>query len=206
MAHEARALDHAACRHTIADSRVWATTTPIKINLHMLRAKDNLNRRAIGKTRRQELPKGGVGQRPVHTARYDIHIREKRRRRFVHGGVVNIIGRALLHDMTVAHQGDLIGHAHRFFGLMGDKNHRCALFFQQFQCFIADAIAQAIVQPRKGFIHQHHFGARRKRAGQGHTLLLAARQHMDAFFPIAFEIDTGEQFLNPRAHFRAAPL
>ena len=45
--------------------------------------------------------------------------------------------------------------------------------FQNFQCSISDAIAQAVIKARKGFIHQHDTRLWRQCAGKGDALLLA---------------------------------
>ena len=42
--------------------------------------------------------------------------------------------------------GDLVGHAHRLFRLMRDKNNRRAFLFQDVQRLVADAVAQAVVE------------------------------------------------------------
>ena len=112
----------------------------------MLGAKDNLNLGLIRHTGGEELPKGCLCQRAIHCGAQHIGIAEKRNSSVIHRTGVNVIGRTLLDDFAIAHQSDLIRHAHRFFRLMSDQQDGCVLFFQKVERFIPDPIAQAVVE------------------------------------------------------------
>ena len=80
---------------------------------------------------------------------------------------------------------------------MRDQQNRRAFFFQKRQGGIADPVAQAIVEARKGLIHQHDARARGQGAGQGHALLLTARQLMRVLVRKAGQIDLVQQLRHP---------
>ena len=141
----------------------------------MLGPDDDIHISPVRHARGQKLAKGGFGQRPLHPASDHIDIAEKPRSFAVCRGVVDMIGRALLHDPPIAHQGNFIGHTHRFAGFMGHQQDRRALGFQHIKGFIANLIAQAVIKAGKRLVHQHDARTRGQGAGQSHPLLFAPR-------------------------------
>ena len=119
----------------------------VELQFQVLRTDDDLDFAFIRDARGKKLAERRQRQPAAHGAADDVDIREKRRRRLVDRAVVQIIGRALLHDLPAAHQRDPVGHAHGLFRLVRDHNNGGALFFQQRQRFVADAVAQTVVEP-----------------------------------------------------------
>jgi len=160
----------------------------------VLGAEDDVHFCPVRQARGQEGAEGRVGQRALHPAADHVHVREEARRRPVHRRVVEVVGRAHLHDAAAAHQRDLVGHAHRLMRLMRDQQHGGACLFQQAQRLIADAVAQAFVEAREGLVHQHDPRFRRQRPCQRHPLLLAPRQLMREHVDMAGHVHPFEQF------------
>ena len=79
---------------------------------------------AVGMAGGEEGAEGRIGQRPARGAADHVNVGEEGGRRLVGGGVVDVVGRAALHDPPAAHQRDLIGHAHRLVRLMRDQKNR----------------------------------------------------------------------------------
>jgi hypothetical protein len=146
-AYKPRAHDHAARRRAILRRGVGAAPAAIKVDLDMLRANDNLDLLPVGHARCQEMAERSFGQGTSNCAAYHVDIAKEGDRAAIHRGVVDILGRALLNNLPVPHQGNLIGHAHRLFGLVGDQQDRRILFAQDIQRFIADTIAQTVIKP-----------------------------------------------------------
>ncbi len=90
--------------------------------------------------------------------------------------VIDVVGRTALHDTAIAHQGDLVGHAHRLIRFMGHQQDGGPFVFQHLKRRVADAVAQPVIKAGKRLVHQHNAGARGQSAGKGHALLFAARQ------------------------------
>ena len=59
---------------------------------------------------------------------------------------------------------------------MGDKKQRCLALRDQIQHQLHHRIASGLIQTASGFIRKQETGAQRQRAGDGHPLLLPARQ------------------------------
>ena len=126
----------------------------------------------------------GVRNRPngVSVAKFshhpvdDVDVGEEHRRLLVDRVVVDVVGRALLHDPALAHQRDPVGHAHRLLGLVGDEQHRRPLLLEDVERLVADAVAQPVVEAGERLVHQQDRRPRRQRPRQRHPLLLAARE------------------------------
>ena len=58
---------------------------------------------------------------------------------------VNVVRRALLNDFSIAHQRNLIRHAHCFVRLMRNQQHGGILSLQQIKRIVPNAIAQTVV-------------------------------------------------------------
>ena len=140
----------------------------------MLRTEHDIHLGAIRQTGGEKLAEDRFGQRTVHGGLQHIRIAEKRDRSAVQGPGIDVVGRALLDDLAVAHQRNFIGHAHRLIGLMGDEQDGGVFFFQDAQGLVPDAVAQAVIETGEGFIHQHDARLRGQRTGQRHSLLLTA--------------------------------
>ena len=164
----------------------------------MLRADHNLNLGAVGVAGSKEGAKGCFCQRPPRHRPDHIDIAEKCRRLLVNRRVVDIIGRAALYDPPAAHQRNLVGHAHRLVRLVRHQQDRRPLFLQDIQRGVADAVAQTVVQPGKGLVHQHDARARGQRARQRHALLLAPGKLVGMLFREVGQIDLFQQLGHPR--------
>ena len=131
---------------------------------------------SVGNTGCEELAEWCIRQRPMHFAFDHVDIAEESRGLDIDRRVVDIVGRTALHDAAVAHQGDLVGHAHRLAGFMRDQQHRCAFVLEDRQRLVTDVIAQTVVEARKRLVHQHDPRPRGQRPCQRHALLFAARK------------------------------
>ena len=165
----------------------------------MLRADANIDSRAVRHTGGKELAEGRVGQRPAHFAPDHVDIAKECRRLAINRRVVNVVRRAALHDPAIAHQRNLVRHAHRLARLVGDQQHGGAFGLEHVQGFIPDVIAQTVIKTGKRLVHQHDFGPRRKGAGQCNALLLAARQLVREAVDMAAHADFAQQFFDAGA-------
>jgi hypothetical protein len=163
----------------------------------VLRADHDLDHGPVLVPRRQEGAKRRLGQRSPGNTSDHIDIAEERRRRLVDRRIVDVVGRALLHDPTRPHQCDLVGHPHRLVRLMRDQKDRGTLFLQKLQGAVADAVAQPVVEARERLVHQHDARLRRQGTRQRDPLLLAARKLMRMLRPEPGKIHLFKKFPNP---------
>ena len=147
---------------------------------------------------RQERAERRFRQRAARYAPDHVDVAEERRRRAIHGRIVDVVGRATLDDPPAAHQRDLVGHPHRLVRFVCDQDDGGALFLQDVEGGVADAVAQAVVEAGKRLVHQHHARTRGQRAGQRHPLLFAPRQLVRMLCRKTLKVDAGQQFLHPR--------
>ena len=91
------------------------------------------------------------------------------------------------------HQGDAVGHEHRFLGVVGDDQRRDAAGLQHVQGVVAHLVAQPGVEGGEGLVEQQHLRAGRQRPGQRHPLLLAAGEHVRVGAGIGFQADAGQR-------------
>ncbi len=73
------------------------------------------------------------------------------------------------------------------------------LALEDFPDFERQALAQADVEVGERFVEQDQFGARRQRAGQRDTLLLAAGKLVRILVALAVQADRGEQLADAQA-------
>ncbi len=92
------------------------------------------------------------------------------------GARVDLSRRAALHDPPLVHDGDAIGHGQRFFLIVGHVDERDAKLLVEVLDLQLHLAGQLLVEGTEGFIHEEHGVAEHEDPGQGHTLLLAARQ------------------------------
>ena len=147
---------------------------------------------------RSPSPGAGNGPKGVSTAPSghhpldDVDVREEHRRLLVDGRIVERVGRSLLNDPAGAHQRDAIGHPHRLLGLVGHQQHRRPLLLEDVEGFVADAVAQPVVEAREGLVHEQDRRPRRQRPGKRHPLLLAARELVRIALGVTGEADARE--------------
>ena len=89
--------------------------------------------------------------------------------------VDEVVGGTLLHDDAAVHEDDLIGHIAREAHLVSDDHHG-----HVFGCQIADdaqhLAGELGVQGARGLVEEQYVGVHGQGPGNGHALLLAARQ------------------------------
>ena len=109
----------------------------------------------------------------------------------------------MLDDAAVVQDGDDVGERQRLFLVVRDEHHGRAERGEQLLDLSAQAVAQARVQRRERLVEQDQPRLRRERAGDGHTLLLAAGELVGTALAEAAEADQVEQLVDRRA--AAAP-
>ena len=120
-AHKARTFNDATRGFAILWRRVRAAPATIKVDFDMLGSDDDIHPCPIGYTRGQKLTKGSISQRALNVAADHIDIAEKCSGGLIDRRIVDVIGRTVLHNAPLSHQGNFVGHAHRFTRFMGDQ-------------------------------------------------------------------------------------
>ena len=110
----------------------------------------------------------------------------------VAGRVVEITGRALLGDHAAVHHDDPVGDRQRLLLVVGHVDHGDAEPPLQLADLLAHAAAQPRVQVGQRLVEQEHGRLEDEGAGDGHALLLAARQLAGQAVPEGAETDRGE--------------
>ena len=90
----------------------------------------------------------------------------------------DISGAAVLIDFASGHYRDAVRELHGLVRIMCHHNCGCASGFESCSGCPPQLATQGGVDARKGFVEQQHARFWRHRAGEGHTLLLAAGQFM----------------------------
>ena len=110
----------------------------------------------------------------------------------VAGRVVEVAGRALLGDHAAVHHDDPVGDRQRLLLVVGHVDHGDAEPPLQLADLLAHAAAQPRVQVGQRLVEQEHGRLEDEGAGDGHALLLAARQLAGQPVPEGVEADRGE--------------
>mmetsp|Transcript_23679 Transcript_23679/g.42234 ORF Transcript_23679/g.42234 Transcript_23679/m.42234 type:complete len:364 (+) Transcript_23679:741-1832(+) len=197
IAHETRPAHIGLGRRPLRRRWPRPHARPVKVDAHMLGAKHDVHGRPIRHTRCQKPAKGRHGQRPLNCGPQPVRIAEKRDRGAIDRPRVNIIRRTALHDLTIAHQRNFVGHAHRFIRLMRHQKDAGILLLEDRQSLVADAVAQAVVETRKRLIHQHDPRTRGQGPGQRHTLLFPPRQLMRVHVDETAHMDPLQHLFDP---------
>ena len=95
------------------------------------------------------------------------------------GREVDVAGPADLGDLALAHHDDAVAERHRLRLVMGDVDRRHAQSSEQRVDLDAQHVAQLGVERGQRLVEQQHARLGRERAGQGHALLLPARELID---------------------------
>jgi hypothetical protein len=110
---------------------------------------------------------------------------------------VEIQGIARLHHAAVVEHQEVIGQEHGLFLVVGDVESRGAQLAQQGGELGPHAAPQAGVESREGLVEEQQGGARRHRPGQGHPLLLTARELRGFAVQEAIEAQQGRRVPHP---------
>ena len=105
-----------------------------------------------------------------------VHIADKALDVIVGGLEHDLLPRALLHNLTVAQDGDPVAQTQRLVQIVGDENDGFANFLLQIQQHALHVAADQRIQRRERLVHQQDGGIVGQRASQAHTLLHAPRQ------------------------------
>ncbi len=116
---------------------------------------------------------------------------------------IDHIGTIALHDASALHHSHQIGHGESLAGIVRDQHRSGAHAAQHAYHVFAHAAAQIQVQRVEGFVQQYQGRIGRKRPGQRHALLLAARQLVGKALVQAGQARELEYF--PRAPIAARP-
>jgi len=117
---------------------------------------------------------------------------------------IDHIGTIALHDASALHHSHQIGHGESLAGIVRDQHRSGAHVAQHAYHVFAHAAAQIQVQRVEGFVQQYQGRIGRKRPGQRHALLLAARQLVGKALVQAGQARELEYF--PRAPIAARPI
>ncbi len=113
---------------------------------------------------------------PGHKAANEIRPPDEIRHEAVGWALVEIALAADLADASLGHHHETIRHGQRLFLVMC-HHHGCqAEALLQFADFHPHLCAQLGIEVGQGLVQQKHVGPHRQRPGQGHTLLLSARE------------------------------
>ena len=155
-------------------------------DIHVLRTDDDVDRLVGGKALVHALELAAEEFDHVvlqHDAVENIGFADEVRDECVLRLVVNILRLADLLDFALVHDDDGVGHGQRFFLIVRDIykcNPHSLLDVLQ---LVLHVLAQAQVERAQRLVEQQHLRAVDQRAGDGHTLLLAAGQtrHLAVF-------------------------
>ena len=124
-------------------------------------------------------PDGFILTKPAQNRRLN-QCHRRRTNEFGHEGIVGVtvkvVGRTNLLDVTVFHQDNCVGHAHRFGLVVGDVDYGYAKITLQFLDILAHRVAQLCIEIRQRLIHQTKTLARNDSAGKRDPLALSTRK------------------------------
>src|SRR5674476_1197446 len=103
--------------------------------------------------------------------------------------VEDLFGGADLHDLAVAHHGDLVAEAHGFVEVVGDEEDRLVEPVLKFDELVLHFAPDQRVEGTERLVHQHDVGACGKRTGQPDTLAHTARTAFGQRVAPTFESD-----------------
>ena len=114
---------------------------------------------------------------------------------------VNFLGRAHLQHPALAHHGNAAGHGHGLFLVVGHHHHGHAHFFDDVDQLELRLLAQLFVQRAQGLVQQQQLGPLGQAAGQGHALLLPARELVRLAFGKRAQLHQIEHFAGAFLNF-----
>ena len=94
----------------------------------------------------------------------------------VDGGAEQLVARAALHRLPVAHDQDPVAEAQRLAEVVGDEDHRLADLAVQADDLVLHVAADERVERRERLVEEQHVGVAGQRPGEADALLHAARQ------------------------------
>ena len=103
-----------------------------------------------------------------------------------------LVGRVLFENLAVRHEDDAVGGLAREAHLVGHADHRHA-FMREFDHHVEHFVDHFRVECGSGLVEQHDLGAHGERAGDGHTLLLAAGELGGHLAGLGVDAHAGEQ-------------
>ena len=134
-----------------------------------------------------------VGQ---HEAVYNVGFADEVGHEGVDGLVVDVYGRADLLDVTARHDHNHVGHGEGLLLIVGDIDEGDARSPLDLLQLALHVLAELEVKCAQRLVQKQDAGMVDQCAGDGHALLLTARQGGDAAALKALEVDHGQHFLN----------
>src|SRR3990167_1737998 len=169
-------------------ARALAVNAPgLRPHRHLYRAA--LHRHAGAQHQRAEchsavsVGHGGEQHRLAHETGHELAVR----------GFVQRARRALLRNQALVHHNDLVAHGHGLGLVVCDVSHRERQALLQRADLFAHLTAQAGVEVGQGLVEQQHLGLQHQRTGQGHALLLAAREFTGQAVVIAHQAHAAQR-------------
>ncbi len=115
--------------------------------------------------------------------------------------VVDVVGRADLFDLALAHDDDAVGKLEGLFLVVGDEEGGVAGAVVEFAQPLAQVLANLGVECAEGLVEQQDTGLNRHGAGKRDALTLAAGELSGIAAFHAGELHHVDQFLDPAAYF-----
>ena len=135
-------------------------------------------------------------ERPGHDAVEQVAVADEVRNERVLRLVVDILRLADLLDLAFLHDHDLVRHGQRFFLVVRDVDKGNAEFVVHRLEFELHLLAHLEVERAERLIEEQDLRLVDKRAGDGDTLLLAARKRRDRAFLKALQVHQFQDFLD----------
>ena len=168
-------------------------------DIHVLGADDHVHGLVLGKAPVQAL-KGvareadlAVGQ---HEAVHDVGLTDEVGHEGVDGLVVDVHGRADLLDVAARHDHHHVGHGESLLLVVGDVDEGDARGSLDLLQLALHILAELEVQGSQRLVQEQNAGMVDQGAGDGHTLLLTAREGGDAATLKALEVDHSQHLLH----------
>ena len=173
-------------------------------NVDVLRADDHVHRLVGVKARVHAVkdpakePDLVIGQ---HDAVQDVAFADKVRHEGVFRLIIDILRPADLLDAAFVHDHHSVRHGEGFLLVVGDIDEGDAGGALDALQLVLHVLAQSQVQRRQGFVQQQHLGLVHQRPGNGHPLLLAAGEGINAAVFVAAQADNFQHFIHPAVNF-----
>src|SRR5215470_4576356 len=119
------------------------------------------------------------------------------------GRLVDVARGAYLLDPAAAHHRDAIRHGQRLALIVGDVDGGDPDFALELLELELHAVAELLVERAQRLVEEEHGGARDEGAGQGHSLLLTARELARIASPVRGKLHEGEGLSDPPLDLRA---
>jgi len=114
--------------------------------------------------------------------------------------IINLVGRADLHQTALAHYADAVAHHHRLFQAVGDVDEGLAGYPVDVLQLLFQRLAQPEIERRQRLVEEQYFRVEGQGAGQRHALPLAAGTLVHALVVIGQrQVKLFQQFLGPLA-------